>query len=271
MQPGQMQRLRRWAPILGAAALWVSFGAPVLAAAEHVVHVGQGGMQFVDEASGTNISTINAGDTVKWVWEGTMSHSVTAGVCPAGGGGGGGGYVVMGGYGSGDCIPSNTWASATQAAGSTYSHIFSAEGSFSYFCSVHLGAMTGKVVVQPAVATGPCVPEAENLCLNDGRFQVTAEWEKPDGTSGHGNGIRLTGDSGYFWFFDPANIEAVVKVLNGCGITNAYWVFGAGLTNVAVHLVVTDTQTGAVYTRDNVQGFAFLPVQDTKAFPTSCP
>ena len=269
MRARQDTRFRRLAPILGAAALFVSFGASVLAAAEHVVHVGRGGTQFVDDASGTNVTTILAGDTVKWEWEGTMSHSVTSGVCPSGGGGGGG-YVVSGGYGNG-CIPSMSWESGVQAAGSSFSHTFLTEGSFSYYCSMHEGAMTGKVVVQPVAATGPCEKEPENLCLNGGRFRVTAEWEKPDGSSGHGNGIGLTDDSGYFWFFDQANIEVVTKVLNGCGITNAYWVFGAGLTNVAVHLVVTDTQTGVVYTRDNSQGSAFLPVQDTAAFPTSCP
>ena len=199
-----------------------------------------------------------------------MNHSVTAGVCPTGGGGGGG---YGGGYGGGGnaCIPSMAWDSTVQASGFSFSHTFETEGNFSYFCMMHQGAMIGKVVVQPAVATGPCVTDTETLCLNNGRFQVTAEWEKPDGSSGHGNGIKLTGDSGYFWFFDPANIEAVVKVLNGCGINSAYWVFGAGLTNVSVHVVVTDTQTGAVYTRDNAQGSAFQPVQDTKAFLTSCP
>ena len=31
-------------------------------------------------------------------------------------------------------------------------------------------------------------------------------------------GVGLTSDSGYFYFFDPANIELVIKVLNGCGL-----------------------------------------------------
>ena len=234
-----------------------------------MVHVGRGGTQFVDEASATNVTTISAGDTVKWEWEGTMNHSVTSGVCPTGGGGGGG-YVVSGGYATG-CIASMAWESGLQAAGFTFSHTFPTQGNFSYYCSAHEGAMTGKIVVQPLVATGPCEPEPEALCLNGGRFRVTAEWEKLDGTSGHGTGLKLTPDSGYFWFFDPANIEVVAKVLDGCALTNSYWVFGAGLTNVAVHLVLTDTQTGVVYTRDNSQGSAFQPVQDTTAFPTSCP
>jgi len=268
MQTRQATQFRRLAPILGAAALSAALGAPALAAAEHVVHVGRGGTYFIDDASGTGVTTIVAGDTVQWVWEGTMNHSVSSGVCPTGGGGGYGGY----GGGGGACIPSMSWDSGIQASGFTFSHTFENQGSFSYFCMMHQSAMTGKVIVQPLVSTGPCVVDTETLCLNDGRFRLTAEWEKLDGSSGHGNGIKLTEDSGYFWFFDPTNIEVVVKVLNGCGLNPpAYWVFGAGLTNVAVHLVVTDTSNGAVYTRDNAQGSAFQPVQDTRAFPSSCP
>jgi len=63
----------------------------------------------------------------------------------------------------------------------------------------------------------------------------------------------------------------VVKVLDGCSITNAYWVFAAGLTNVQVNWSVTDTTTGAVFAQQNDQGVAFAPVQSTSAFPTSCP
>ena len=84
--------------------------------------------------------------------------------------------------------------------------------------------------------------------------------------------MKLTGDSGYFWFFDAANIEVVTKVLNGCGLPpGAYWVFAAGLTNVHVELKVIDTQTGTVYLKENPQGTAFAPIQDTAAFPASCP
>jgi hypothetical protein len=116
-----------------------------------------------------------------------------------------------------------------------------------------------------------CTPTPETLCLNNGRFAVTAEWTKADATSGHGTGVKLTGDSGYFWFFDPANIEMVIKVLNGCAITNSYWVFAAGLTNVQVQLKVVDTTTGAEYTKENPLNTAFVPIQDTAAFPASCP
>jgi hypothetical protein len=118
----------------------------------------------------------------------------------------------------------------------------------------------------PSCSSSPAV-----LCLNDNRFQVSANWTKADGSTGSATGVSLTDDSGYFWFFDPANIEMVVKVLNGCAITQAYWVFAAGLTNVRVNWSVTDTVTDAVYAQENPQGTPFAPVQATDAFPASCP
>ena len=108
-----------------------------------------------------------------------------------------------------------------------------------------------------------CLADENTLCLNNGRFSVTADWTEPDTTEGSGHAVKLTGDSGYFWFFNASNIELVVKVLN--------WVFAAGLTNVQVVLNVKDELTGAIYTNTNPQGVAYVPIQDTSAFPTSCP
>ena len=130
---------------------------------------------------------------------------------------------------------------------------------------------TSHTVVVGGASFVPCTPTATTLCVGNGRFSVSADWSTPDGLSGHGNAAKLTDDSGYFWFFQPSNIELVVKVLNGCGINNAYWVFASGLTNVQVVLTVKDEQTSALYTRTNAQGVAFIPVQDTMAFPASCP
>ncbi len=88
--------------------------------------------------------------------------------------------------------------------------------------------------------------------------------------SGAGHAVSLTPDTGYFWFFDATNVEVVLKVLDACGFNQHFWVFAGGLTNVQVHLSVTDTLTGVVRTYDNPQGKAFQPVQDTSAFLT-CP
>lgn len=106
--------------------------------------------------------------------------------------------------------------------------------------------------------------------LGGGRFSVSATWRTPQGGSGAGQFVPVTDDAGYLWFFDAGNIEAVVKVLNGCGLNNRFWVFAAGLTDVQVDLRVTDTRTGASQTYHNPQGQSFLPVQDTSAFAT-CP
>lgn len=114
-----------------------------------------------------------------------------------------------------------------------------------------------------------CVPSATTLCLHAGRFQVTADWTKSTGEHGTGTGVGLTDDSAYFWFFSPDNVEMVVKVLDACAISQKFWVFSGGLTNVFVRMTVVDTRTGAVEIYDNPQGVAFAPLQDTKAF--ACP
>jgi hypothetical protein len=115
-----------------------------------------------------------------------------------------------------------------------------------------------------------CTGNATTLCLNNGRFQAQVQWTAGDGSTGAGQAVPLSGDTGYFWFFSPNNVEMVVKVVDGCSVFSTFWVFGGGLTNVNVVLTVTDTKTGAVRTYTNPQGTAFQPIQDTGAFST-CP
>ena len=117
---------------------------------------------------------------------------------------------------------------------------------------------------------GPCVPGPTTLCVNGGRFRVQMDWATPDGRTGSATALPQTSDTGMFWFFSANNVEAIVKVVNGCSFNQRYWVFAAGLTNVAVSLRVTDTQSGILRTYTNAQGNAFQPIQDTAAFPT-CP
>jgi glucose/arabinose dehydrogenase len=116
--------------------------------------------------------------------------------------------------------------------------------------------------------TDPCVANATTLCLNDGRFAVSATWRTSAGQQGTGRAVSLTADTGYFWFFDQANVEMVVKVLDACGVNSRFWVFAGGLTDVQVDWTVTDTHTGARRTYRNTQGTPLRPVQDTTAFAT---
>ena len=116
-----------------------------------------------------------------------------------------------------------------------------------------------------ASAPGPCVPGAEAACLQGGRFRVEVRW-RTGSAAGEGRPLPITADTAAFWFFAEANLELVVKVLDGCGVNGRFWVFAAGLTNVEVTLEVTDTVTGARWSRRQPAGPAFPPVQATDAF-----
>ena len=129
----------------------------------------------------------------------------------------------------------------------------------------HASARRHTFFVPPTNMEAGCSSDSA-LCLGDGRFQIQAAWKTADGASGSGHPVALTSDSGYFWFFDPSNVELAVKALNGCGVNGHYWVFAGGLTNVEVTLTALDTATGEIRTYANVQGSAFQAIVDTVAF-----
>jgi hypothetical protein len=123
--------------------------------------------------------------------------------------------------------------------------------------------------VDPVLAQTNCVPTSTAMCLQADRFRVEATYKTPDGTSGQAQTVRLTGDSGYLWFFAAGNVETIVKVLDGCGLNRHFWVFAGGLTNVQVVIKVTDTQTNISNSWVNPLNTPFQPLQDTGAF--ACP
>jgi streptogramin lyase len=115
-----------------------------------------------------------------------------------------------------------------------------------------------------------CVSDPQILCLDVGAFSLTASFQSTQsGPIAPATDVPLTTNTGYFWFFDPANVEMIVKVLDGCSINGHYWVFAGGMTNVRVEWKVTRSQTNAVKSYSNPSGTPFQPVQDTEAFP--CP
>jgi len=119
-----------------------------------------------------------------------------------------------------------------------------------------------------ALDGGGCVPSAQALCLGNGRFRVVADWRDFQGNRGGGTAVALTGDTGYFWFFDAANVEVVLKVLDGRGVNGHHWVFYGALSSVEYALTVTDTATGAVRRYENPSG-RLASVADTEAFGPS--
>lgn len=79
--------------------------------------------------------------------------------------------------------------------------------------------------------------------------------------------------------FDPRSVQTteeagavglLVKVIDGCGLNDRYWVFVAGTTNVEWTLDVRDVRTDQVKTNTNPLGVHSTATTDTEAFAT-CP
>ena len=115
-----------------------------------------------------------------------------------------------------------------------------------------------------------CTPSATVACLNESRFSVRIDWKTSGGQTGQGQVINLTDNSVLFWFFGPDNVEVLVKVLNGCPVSNTYWVFSAAATDVEYTITVTDALAGKTKTYFHAGGAAAPAVTDTNAFAT-CP
>ncbi len=113
--------------------------------------------------------------------------------------------------------------------------------------------------------TAACAPSSTRLCLNQDRFAVEISWKDFEGKTGVGKAVTMTGDTGYFWFFNESNVEVVLKVLDGTAVNGHHWVFYGALSSVEYTITVTDTQTGEVNTYRNPGG-RLASVADTGAF-----
>lgn len=139
-------------------------------------------------------------------------------------------------------------------------------------------ALYGHGVVQADAALGRldeivasegegCVATPERLCLMQNRFGVEVSWTNYQSVSGSGIARPLTSDSGLFWFFSPANLELLVKMVDGCAFNGHYWVYAAATTDVEYHLRFTESASGAFRTFDNTLGTASPAFTSIEAFP----
>ena len=128
-----------------------------------------------------------------------------------------------------------------------------------------LAALAEPFPESDAATASACTPTETALCLG-GRFEVRASWRDSAGNGAEATAAPLTSDTGTFWFFDAANLELVVKVLQACALNDRFWVFAGGLTDVEVRLTVTDTVTGAVQEYLNPLGRPYETVRDTSTF-----
>jgi hypothetical protein len=96
-----------------------------------------------------------------------------------------------------------------------------------------------------------CAVGSGQLCLG-GRFRVEVRFTDPrNGQSSGATPVPLTTDTGAFWFFDPANLELVVKVIDGRAVNDSFWVYYGALSDVEYAITVTDTLVPAQRTYHN--------------------
>jgi hypothetical protein len=75
------------------------------------------------------------------------------------------------------------------------------------------------------------------------RFYVTARFTDPrDGSTHTAHPMRLTDESGAFWFFGRDNVELTVKILDGTPVNGHWWVFIASMTNVPYEVEIADNR-----------------------------
>lgn len=103
---------------------------------------------------------------------------------------------------------------------------------------------------------GPCVANAETLCLLDGAIRVQVAWrnQHAGGRQGQGRSVAGTRESGSFWFFSGDNLELVVKAIDGGGVNGHYWLFYGALSDVEYWVRVTRTATGEAVVYHNPPG-----------------
>lgn len=154
-------------------------------------------------------------------------------------------------------------------------HSWSSPGFYEVTLTVSNGAEEStaslKFLVEAAEPAGPCAADAETRCLLDSRYAVTVKWLGADGEVGGGVVVHEgTNESALFRFFDVANWEVLIKLLDGCAANGHVWVFGASSTDLGYVIRVTDTVTETVREYRNVPGMPAAAVTDSTAFPDGC-
>jgi len=194
--------------------------------ATRTVHVGLGGTKFVDAVSGNSTSNINTGDTIQWTWSAGF-HSTTSGTC------------------SSSCSPDGLWDSGEHGTPFSFSHTFSSDGTFTYYCTVHGTAMQGTVIVGPP----PPAPTVTSVAPTSG-------------PAGSGNAVSITGTN----FVTGATVTVGGVAATGVSFVGATTldattpVLSPGTLN---DVVVTnpDTQTGTL-TQGWLADFLDVPQAD---------
>jgi hypothetical protein len=141
---------------------------------------------------------------------------------------------------------------------------------------VHGGPLSGErgriFIHSPA-----CVDTDTEICLLD-RFLARIHWVRPNNQGeGEARVTRLSDSAASFEFFEPGNVEVVVKMKDACAFPPSnpirnFRPFVAGLTNVRVELTIIDTEAQIARHFYNALGQPFFtPAADSPHGKTSPP
>lgn len=118
----------------------------------------------------------------------------------------------------------------------------------------------------PLAGSGLCESADQTLCLAGGRFRLEAVYRARDGRSGGAVAAPLTALTGGFSFFNPANPDLFVKVLEGGPGPADDRVFAGSLSSADFELTVTRMDTGGTERFHNLLGnFASFAATAPKA------
>jgi hypothetical protein len=217
--------------------------------------------QFSTTTVNTSVNTCGSWPRSSFVYSSTMPTDMGGTY----GGSSGSAVMLADGKVVGQLAGGCTTGPGQDPAAGCDARISTTDGAFATTFSSISSFLTGN----PAQPSAPCLQNATTLCVMNNRFAVSATYRTND-SNGTAQAVRMTADTGYFWFFNSSNVEVVVKGVDACGFNQRFWIFAAGLTNVNVVITVRDSKTGTVKTYTNPLNTAFAPVQDTGAFAT-CP
>ncbi len=122
---------------------------------------------------------------------------------------------------------------------------------------------------EPVEAEGAgCVATPTALCLAGGRFRVEATFFAAQTGSGTARVVPLNSTSGTLTFFSAEVSEVLIKVLDGCGTNDRFWVYGAAASDVGYDITVTDTVADVSKVYSKLQGPPAPAITDSDAFAT---
>ena len=114
-----------------------------------------------------------------------------------------------------------------------------------------------------------CIADEISFCLLD-RFRVSATWLDALGNEHAAVSRSLADGTGSFWFFEPNNLELVVKMIDGRSVNEHFWLYAAALSDVQYSIRLEDTVTGFVRTYESEAG-TIRSLADVEAIPEAAP